>query len=64
MDKLYYYRDNILNKIEIVKEIDEVLKFLSYHSSIDNDIEIRMGKNRKNRITINRKLLMKLFEKN
>lgn len=44
MNKLYYYRDNILNKIEIVKEIDEVLKFLSYHSSIDNDIEIRMGK--------------------
>lgn len=63
MDKLYYYRDNILNKIETNKEIDNTLKFLSYHSSIDDDIEIRMGKNRKNRMIIDRKLLMKLLEK-
>lgn len=63
MDKLYYYRDNILNKIETNKEIDNTLKFLSYHSSIDGDIEIRMGKKRKNRMIIDRKLLMKLLEK-
>lgn len=66
MSNLYYYRDNILNKIKTNKKIEDTLKFLSYFSKISEEVEIVID--RKHKIKMDKevleKILMKLKDEN
>lgn len=61
-NRLCFYKDNILSKMELNEAIKQILDFLRFETNEDAEIRIKKSTICKHKITFNRKVLIKLLE--